>query len=444
MTIDKQTTLCNFLPTRKSISSIQSTKYKNLSVSSPVTGLDRKRKDRSPIQHQECKENRNDNLPSQPLDLNNINDSKACTIIDISRFSSSPSVDKPPHLLYDTPDKLNNTHYQPYRSPFTHTLSSSLPLPKSFEIMNKFQFALDHVCLFHQSRQRSSIFHRILKPIENICNRTIDTNHLKKLLYLMPDCYSVEPYDIQPFQKSFIITLIHHEQFNSNTDFTHDELEKRRELVYSRLLKIVNNEHERWCNAAGQTVPTLVRKWHPKFHPDNLALDLIPEANVDKEEKPTTPSICQPNVISPVNSPVTNDVAISKVFGVSSSLLERIRAKEKKRAEETMTDGKTESINRERYSEKLLLFVDSLSFLFNSSKKNVMPMHEICSKLVASSRTATSEHVILCNIQKLLIMVPQWIHCQNMNGSSDISTSSFIRMDRTISLASIKETINKS
>lgn len=46
-----------------------------------------------------------------------------------------------------------------------------LPLPESYEMLEKFLFALDHVCLFNAARNISSVFHRLVKPIENICHR---------------------------------------------------------------------------------------------------------------------------------------------------------------------------------------------------------------------------------------------------------------------------------
>jgi hypothetical protein len=358
-------------------------------------------------------------------------------------------------LIPATPDRIKGVSYQPYSSPFSDTLSTALPLPKPLELLGKFHFALDQVCLFHQSRQQLNIFDRLLKPIENICKRTITESHFRRLYTLIPECYHVQPYNNPPFPRSLFIDMKHHgnESKSSNEGFTQSELDARRALLHGRILEIVKDKHEKWCKGAGQDTPPpkhLIRKWHPKFDQDSVEIDIIPEASFpwDKpaaeivKEEPSKKSIKPITESNTLNTSSTEPINTASPFGVSSKLLERIRAKERQSVEQVML-GKTSTETLERKLSKLATLVDSLSFLFHSCKKNVMSVEEICKKLVESSRVPISAESIRDQIQSLISVAPDWISILTSSDAA-LLPSHFVKLNRSVSVSVVKDTILKS
>ncbi|KAJ3267200.1 replication licensing factor Cdt1 [Chytriomyces hyalinus] len=66
-------------------------------------------------------------------------------------------------------------------------------LPTHLQLLSKFFSALESTLAFHSTRDTPSTFHRIVKPVENICNRTFQMSHLAQILALLPGAYKLVP-----------------------------------------------------------------------------------------------------------------------------------------------------------------------------------------------------------------------------------------------------------
>ncbi|KAI8842639.1 hypothetical protein BJ741DRAFT_339967 [Chytriomyces cf. hyalinus JEL632] len=114
-----------------------------------------------------------------------------------------------PHF-FRTPTSLRAILAFPPRTPksplptkftFTPVLTARAPaipnhvsrLPTHLQLLSKFFSALESTLAFHSTRDTPSTFHRIVKPVENICNRTFQMSHLAQILALLPGAYKLVP-----------------------------------------------------------------------------------------------------------------------------------------------------------------------------------------------------------------------------------------------------------
>ncbi|KAI8614028.1 hypothetical protein BC830DRAFT_1129438 [Chytriomyces sp. MP71] len=75
----------------------------------------------------------------------------------------------------------------------TAGIAQALPFPMHLQLLQKFFSALESTLAFHASRDTPSTFHRILKPVQNMCNRTFTQVHLAQICALLPGVYRLTP-----------------------------------------------------------------------------------------------------------------------------------------------------------------------------------------------------------------------------------------------------------
>ncbi|KAJ1963819.1 hypothetical protein IWQ62_003102 [Dispira parvispora] len=426
-----------------------------------------------------------------------------------------------------------------------HSAWDRLALPTHLQRLDVIFQAIEHTLLFLQGQSQPCVYHRIKKPVENMCRRTFELSHLGQIKTLYPEAYQltavryqhlgerIPSVEIQwptespttslspgstpdtvnkgkdsPLPDPFggTPTKLPNWTRPPRTDSTTDtkfvgqgvrsvmSTENRRQEFRKRLLRYTHKHHSNFLRQLQyDTLPELeqLSQWHPDFQVENAVPEVpcaeIPRlelhtmshqrvqdllsrlkrrvpplpANTDKEkpEVSNADNIVGPaNVTSDVSSSVTLtkdaddsknslDVQSGSHPGLQTppnqrtktvSLLDRIRRKEKQRKQAIMLGeiSSSETITRRAMLSRLPDMTDTLSFLFYSSKRNVMRLNELAPRLSDSYKTPLSESEAVQHIHLLSTVAPEW--CKLVTVGSD----TMVRLDRLVAVKKVKELIH--
>ncbi|KAK9687859.1 hypothetical protein K7432_014618 [Basidiobolus ranarum] len=135
------------------------------------------------------------------------------TVEALEPIKKVPGYIKYRHLLQSTPS--NDSHSKAQEAPKETTLVSAnttpkttvpgfkkhghllagkieLPLPEKFETLEKIFHALHHTIVFFKSQNLNCVYHRMKKPVENMCNRTFTLDHLAQIKTVYPEAFRYE------------------------------------------------------------------------------------------------------------------------------------------------------------------------------------------------------------------------------------------------------------
>ncbi|KAG2186760.1 hypothetical protein INT44_002986 [Umbelopsis vinacea] len=364
---------------------------------------------------------------------------------------------------------------------------SGLKLPDKYEALERIQYALDHTILFATAQNSICHFHKIRKPVENMSRRTFDLNHLAQIKHLEPNAYNMRPVrvlhegqrieslligfpedDEQPKEQS---RLAH--PLKSNKIATSAQIEDRKLSFHNKLLDLVSASHDSFLKSlkpdAVNDETRKLKNWHPLFKLDSVPD--IPEAElptlrtkiVDTAEYVRTGTLKSKisdtlakldKKLGPKKQETSATIAISSSVTVAapqqasgetgpndtiksrtSSLLERIRAKQQKKQEDEMYEPSPETIQRNILLSRLPDMVDSIYYMYTSAKRNVMFVREVSRKLSESYKVPLSESEAEAHITLLAEVAPKWCSI------AVADTGSILRVDRTQPLKEVKATL---
>ena len=259
---------------------------------------------------------------------------------------------------------------------FAHLVTTgkaSLPLPNKFVMLEKTLNALDSLCVVTMGRGgQMAIFHKALKTIEASVGRRVELKHLQMIKGLLADgedgAYKMKRVKIvMEGKKLQSISL------ELPRKATHEYLAKRREHLREKLFGLVMEEHEKFLERNESKLPmgAILKKWHPKFDLEGISdppvVDLFDEQATKEKEleeaKSKTPAAIL-EAIESVKAKEGDKDAIESVPTpplpkVKSSVLERIRKKQKEAELAKMTVDPVKESLKLRY-ERLLSFSETI------------------------------------------------------------------------------------
>ncbi|TPX48645.1 hypothetical protein SeMB42_g01927 [Synchytrium endobioticum] len=328
-----------------------------------------------------------------------------------------------------------------------------LPLPKKYELLERFFHALEHTIIFAKSRDQSPILCRMQKPIENMVNRTLELSHLAQIVRVYPEAYQIKPIriDYQGVKvESLVIDIPRSRTLaTSPRESTVDQnaWKPRREILHNRLLDLVKTEHAKLLLKLKFTLkydPMEVATWHPRFDLESIpdipqailpffpkrelmTLEEMLEARAKSKNKPIVESsspLAEPTTPTPRQTrkstspppcssslPLSETVPVSvpaKPLSRSAALLERIREKEKKKLEQSLfkkVQTPEEEKRRMRLS-RLPDVVRCLFVLYVTSQKNVLPLMTVSKHVADGSKAGLSEDEAREHLKLLASVLP--------------------------------------
>ncbi|KAJ1978333.1 hypothetical protein H4R35_001952 [Dimargaris xerosporica] len=398
------------------------------------------------------------------------------------RLSATFHVASPASLPgYQRFDHLRST-------PSSNAAAVQLPLPMDLQRLDRIFQAVEHTIMFLRGQNQTCVFHRIKKPVENMCHRTFDTMHLGQIKTLYPDAYRFEAvrYMHNGERVPSVEISVQHVPVSSasgdgtgtndtsssdthlaNAVFAASAMEARRLHFKNQLLAHVFEHHNRFLEqikVSSVSSIDALSQWHSDF---DLEKDVPPVGVADlprlelhtvsqnrvkdllsRLKTRTTLTKSEPGLPSPVAtpkpldscsstapSPDADSLAPPTVKPGKLSLIERIRQKERERKEQIMKGLVITPAQaaHDAMVSRLPAMADTLSFLFYANHKNVLRLKDMAAKLADSYKLPLSESEAMEHIQTMAKLVPQWCKIVAIGGET------MLRLDRTVSLRQVKD-----
>lgn len=256
---------------------------------------------------------------------------------------------------------------------FAHLISGPRPLalPSKFILLERILGAIDSVCMLAAGRDQPVIFHKSVKSWEATVGRRVELLHLQQIHGIFSDetlGTPQVPFLYRPMSIVWMGKRTETFALELPEAATHDYLYARRAELLRRLTAIMQAEHANFLQSINVQLPVgaKLRSWHPKFNldsvPDLFPAELFPPKEVKRAalKVPTEVALVvdafeKPQEVSPAST--SHSTLTAKA---SNSVLEKIRAKQRRAEVELMThDPVAETLKRTR--ETLLEFTETIA-----------------------------------------------------------------------------------
>jgi cell wall assembly regulator SMI1 len=337
---------------------------------------------------------------------------------------------------------------------FAHLISgpSSLPLPKDFSLLIKILGALDSLCMLNAGRDQPVIFHRALKSLESSVGRRIELNHVRQIhAVFMNEALGNTS---SPFKYRSMV-IVHDGRRTDTVVFdlpemaTHEYLAGRRAELQRRLILIVSDHHEKFLESINVKLPVGARlkSWHPKYNLESV--EALPSMEiVEKVEKVETQvKVTVPKEVktvleaidshTPVNANSSRDPKAEIVPTSKSSVLERIRVKQREAELSLMTHDPVKEA-RKKSMEVLLSFSEVVAILFANLNKSSLLLGDALSRIMQGSKSALSSAEVIERLGDLGKIVPDWVRIVT---SGTVKT---LRIDKSVTLQTVHDQIRSN
>ncbi|XP_014662178.1 PREDICTED: DNA replication factor Cdt1-like [Priapulus caudatus] len=353
-----------------------------------------------------------------------------------------------------------------------HALTTPVPptlsLPYQYKVLSEMFRSMDTVVGMLYNRLETITFNRVKAAVQEMCRRTFEKKNLAQIKSVHPSAYvfrqekGLKCYDNKTHSSAFQLTLepvVNDDQGTKDggqkiPHLSASALLERKTTFHRNLIAIVKQHHKEWLEkqARPMTVPDdkLVR-WHPKFPLDEVpdveeselpevpvvqsyttaaavldkARGIVSERsekalekvvveqeaakknppNLDDDKKAERAVGCQPKV-PPMSS---------QLKGVPLSLLEKIRAKEASKLQQTMTQPDSDN-KKTAMMARLPDLTRILRTYFVTEKKTVVAMDPAVLNLSHSYRTVLSTGEVEAHINLLAELVPDWLTINKARG----------------------------
>lgn len=399
---------------------------------------------------------------------------------------STPKKPPPARYTFQTPRKqIPSIDSLP--RPVNTVSPHSLRLPAAFQTLYEIFVALEQTAMFLKGQDQPCLFEKVKRSVENGSRRNFTTDHLGQIKTVYPEAYSLSTARCVEQGVSIWTTNIEvvfeNELDNkpsstlssssglptpgspgSSPSFSQSvmslsKLQERKRIFRERLERLVMDAHDQFLAGLGlpPTPPdSTLKQWHPAFK-----LDSVPSIGI--AELPRPPTVSASNVLppspkkarpvamrTPPSSPLKHKSPSSSSFPTltgTMSLLERIRAKEQKKALETMYGASVtpESVARQRALCKLPDIVDVLHSMFMPGSRTITPaksLTEVTLKIARSSKVPISEQEIVVAIRILAELVPTWVEIITLQPSQKEMIKLLKSKSGGMTLSQVKELIN--
>ncbi|WEL38897.1 hypothetical protein PFJ87_06g01660 [Encephalitozoon hellem] len=242
------------------------------------------------------------------------------------------------------------------------SLNLHLYLPKSLQKLSKIFRVLETIQRFNAARNLTTIFIKSLRCIENLVKQRIVVGDIERMYYIAPDLFK--------FKK----ISIHHDGEEVDTFVIYVNGETRE--FNEKLEKHVKKCHQEFLDKNGYTCSG--GKFHPEFNFEEVPLPRKPLFPEEIREEAAEKETCIPAK--------RNAAAVESARKRVSTILERIREKERLRREEFMNKSKEEEDN--------LLLSNRIRTLFMSENRRAIPVNRVVELLKIFDGANTINRII--------------------------------------------------
>ncbi|CAM5999082.1 unnamed protein product [Sphagnum balticum] len=389
------------------------------------------------------------------------------------------------------PNKVSQSPFKPYLSSPSKTFISptksslntlkniipssptkrSLELPSSYKQLETVFCGLDYVvCMLHK-RQELATFVKVKQAVQLIIRKDFDENKLSQICTVMPDAFKIKFENLSSSQSAYshssassnapqlIISLPPNSNFHSPIF-----LLTRKRSFNEKLIEITKEFHKAFLASLDPPIEVdhaLLSRWHKDFKLDQVeriipTVNIIPNAptlnrNLNSVEgflEKTRERLgmesqveVKKNVIEAEKQreeqmkKAVNKIGNGPLKGISTSLLEKIRAKEAILMAKEMTRKPEEERELEMIS-RLPELIRIIHSYFVGEKKMVVALQDLITKTVNSYHSC----IAICDVQQhinlLLKLLPNWIW------SLEHKKGTFIKIDKNMIITELVKNLN--
>ncbi|AFN83229.1 hypothetical protein EROM_061380 [Encephalitozoon romaleae SJ-2008] len=242
------------------------------------------------------------------------------------------------------------------------SLNFHLYLPKSLQKLSRIFRVLETIQRFNSARNLTTIFIKSLGCIENLVKQRVVVGDIERMYYIAPDLFR--------FKK----ISIHHDGKEVDTFVIYVSGETKE--FNERLEEYVKKCHLEFLNENGYVYNG--NRFHPEFNFEEVPLPRKPLFPEDIKEETIEKEVCVPTK--------RNVDIVESAKKRASTILERIREKERLRREEFMNKSKEEEDN--------VLLSNRIKMLLRSENRRAIPVNKVVDLLKIFDGVNTINRII--------------------------------------------------
>ncbi|XP_065827867.1 DNA replication factor Cdt1-like [Oscarella lobularis] len=363
--------------------------------------------------------------------------------------------------------------YQKFEHLVRKESSVALELPQNYKSLAEKFHCVDTVVSLMGKRNETCTFHKLKSSVQEMSRKSFVEKNLGQMKTVFPTAYhfgqvkglpwygaqkekpdyqltvDINPFAVEELERDGAVRQV---GVDEKKPVTTSLLLKRRTVFNRRLLGQVRKHHREFLASKEVSIPDdQIRRWHPEFRLDqvpHVESSPLPEPPVVKRYSTASDMLetaragmAPPKVIEALESTAakakkcleikredTKVLSVDKVTpteektknsalnGVCQSLIEKIRAKERRRVEEEMTrDPATE--RQLSMMERLPEMCHILRSLFVSEKRGAIPWDSVIPKLQDSCSSGISQVAAGDHLELLRDVVPDWLTIITIRGT---------------------------
>ncbi|KAK3603934.1 hypothetical protein CHS0354_042946 [Potamilus streckersoni] len=365
--------------------------------------------------------------------------------------------------------------YEKYHSLAAPT-PPSLTLPYKYKVLAEMFQSMDTVVSMLHNRTEICTFSKLKAAVQEMTRRNFEQKNVGQIKTVYPTAYHLRQEKGLPMfgKKTTGYELTIEPDFSDSADavnvktepntralFTAKHLLQRKDIFQRSLIRRVKQYHREFLSKLEKplTIPDdKITRWHPRFQldqvPDVVSAPL-PEAPVElkyqtakdvlecrrgqllpKVVEKALEEVCKESEISqPVKiEPQMSVQNLAATKGIPQSLLEKIRAKEAKKLEMSLTRDFKEDKKIERMK-RLPGIMRIIRTHFVTEKKPALPLEPVIQKLVDSFHSCISYHDVEAHVKLIVEILPEWMTMV------EIKRGKFLKIDKNLDLQTVVDKV---
>ncbi|XP_063044780.1 DNA replication factor Cdt1 [Engraulis encrasicolus] len=367
-----------------------------------------------------------------------------------------------------------------------HTLAQDVPpglsLPYKYKVLAEMFRSMDTIVSMLFNRLETVTFSKVKQGVQEMMRKRFEESHVGQIKTVYPTAYkyrqerNIPNFSTMAKKSTYQLTLepvIEEEQSGSRPVLSASLMLDRTRTFHHNLVNVVKEHHKRFLETLDPPVVVpddMLTRWHPRFNVDevpnihpselpqppqteklttaqevldkaralmtpkmekalaNMALKTA-ETPLSKEEQTPGPK----EVASPAATP---SAANSSLKGVSQSLLERVRAKEAQKLLVAMTRN-PEQEKRLTMMSHLEEMARILRNVFVAEKKPALTMEVVCSRMIASYRSAFTPVEMEKHLRLLAELTPDWLTIH------PIRKDTYLKLNKTADMSAVQNKLSQ-
>jgi len=367
-----------------------------------------------------------------------------------------------------------------------HTLAQDVPpglsLPYKYKVLAEMFRSMDTIASMLFNRLETVTFSKVKQGVQEMMRKRFEESHVGQIKTVYPTAYryrqekNIPNYSTMAKKSAYQLTLepvIEEEQSGSRPVLSASLMLDRTRTFHHNLVNVVKEHHKRFLESLDPPVVVpddMLTRWHPRFnvdevpniHPSELpqppqteklttaqeVLDKARALMTPKMEKalanmalktaetPLAKETQTPGpkeAASPAAAPST---ANGSLKGVSQSLLERVRAKEAQKLLVAMTRN-PEQEKRLAMMSHLEEMARILRNVFVAEKKPALTMEVVCSRMIASYRSALTTVEMEKHLRLMAELTPDWLTIH------PIRKETYLKLNKTADMSAVQNKLSQ-